>query len=247
MAINADVLIHRRPSDRALMIAAAVGFPLLVVIGYAKTYYLAPFFDHKALANTLVHFHAAIMSLWVVFFTAQVALIRTKNVRIHMTMGWVGVGLAALVVMVGMWTAVDSHLIRRTGPPGVDPHTFFMVPLLAMTLFVIYFAGAIYYRKRPAEHKALMLMTAFNFVGAAIARIPLLPPQYGMAQYFGIPDIFALISLAWFTWKHKKFNWVFASAVALFIISQPLSVVIGYSQPWLNFMSWAASANGWPS
>jgi len=155
-----------------------------------------------------------------------------------------GVALAALVVVVGMWTAVDSHLIRFTGPPGVNPHTFFMVPLVAMILYVIYFAGAVYYRKRPAEHKALMLMTAFNFVGAAIARIPLLPPQYGMAQYYGIPDIFALVSLAWFTWKHKKFNWVFASAVALFIISQPLSVVIGYSQPWLNLMSWIASANG---
>ena len=246
MAINTDVLIRRRPSDRALMIAAAVGFPLLVVIGYARTYYLAPFFDHK-LANALVHFHAAIMSLWVVFFTAQVTLIRTKNVRVHMTMGWVGVALGALVVVVGMWTAVDSHLIRFTGPPGVNPHTFFMVPLVAMILYVIYFAGAVYYRKRPAEHKALMLMTAFNFVGAAIARIPLLPPQYGMAQYYGTPDIFALGSLAWFTWKHKKFNWVFASAVALFIISQPLSVVIGYSQPWLDLMSWIASANGWPS
>ena len=141
MAINADVLMRRRPSDRALMIAVAVGFPLLVVIGYARTYYLAPFFDHKALANSLVHFHAAIMSLWVVFFTAQVALIRTKNVRLHMTMGWVGVALAALVVVVGMWTAIDSHFVRFTGPPGVNPHIFFMVPLVAMILFVVYFAG----------------------------------------------------------------------------------------------------------
>jgi hypothetical protein len=247
MAINADIFIRRRPSDRALMIAAAVGFPLLVVIGYARTYYLAAFFDHKSLANTLVHFHAAIMSLWVVFFTAQIVLIRTKNVRIQMTMGWVGVALAALVVVVGMWTAIDSHLVRFTGPPGVNPHTFFMVPLVAMILFMIYFAGAVYYRKRPVEHKALMLMTAFNFSGAAIARIPLLPPEMAMAQYYGIPDIFALVSLAWFTWKHKKFSWVFASAVALFIVSQPLSVVIGFSQPWINIMSWVASANGWPN
>ena len=47
-----------------------------------------------------------------------------------------------------------------------------------MILFIIYFAGAIYYRKRPAEHKALMLMTAINFVAAAIARIPLLPHRW---------------------------------------------------------------------
>lgn len=247
MAINADALIRRRPSDKALMLTVGVGFPLLVLIGYARTYYLSSFFDHKALANSLVHFHAALMSLWVVFFTAQVALIRTKNVRVHMTMGWVGVALAAIIVVVGMWTAVDSHFVRFGAPPGVHPHSFFMVPLMSMFLFVVYFAGAIYLRKRPTEHKALMLLTAYDFAGAAIARIPLLPPEMSMLQYYGIPDIFALATLAWLTWKHKKFNWTVAAGVALFIISQPVTVYVGFSQWWLDLTAWIANANGWPS
>ena len=241
MAINADVLIRRRPSDRALFWAAAIGFPLLVLLGYARTYYLSPLFDHKPLANSLIHAHAFVMSLWVLYFTAQIMLIRTKNVRVHMTMGWVGVALAAIVISVGMWAAVDAHFVRRTGPPGIDPHAFFMVPLIGMTLFIIYFAGAIYYRKQPAEHKALMLMTAINFVAAAIARIPILPPEMAMLQYFGLTDLIALVSLGWFTWKHKKFNWTFAWAVALLIVSQPLTIFIGYSKPWLEFASWLAS------
>ena len=247
MAINADVLIRRRPSDRALFWAAAIGFPLLVLIGYARTYYLSPFFNHKPVANDLVHAHAIVMSLWVVYFTAQIALIRTKNIRVHMTMGWLGVALAAVVVIVGMWAAVDAHFIRYSAPPGVEPHTFFMVPLMGMLLFVIYFSGAIFYRKRPAEHKALMLMTAINFVAAAIARIPILPPQMAMLQYFGLTDLIAVASLAWFTWKHKKFNWVFGASVALLMISQPLTVTLGYSKPWLEIASWFASANGWRS
>jgi hypothetical protein len=227
--------------------AAAVGFPLLVLIGYAKTYYLSAFFDHKPLANSLVHLHAFVMSSWVVYFTAQIALIRTKNVRIHMTMGWVGVALAAIVVVVGMWTAIDSHFVRYTAPPGVNPHSFFMVPLVGMLLFIVYFAGAIYYRKRPAEHKSLMLMTAINFLAAAIARIPILPPEMAMLQYFGLTDVLALASFGWYTWKHKRFNWVFASAVLLLIVSQPLTVVVGFSKPWLDLTSWIALANGWPS
>ena len=241
MATNADILIRRRPSDRALFWAAAIGFPLLVLIGYVWTYYLSPFFTHKPLANDLIHAHAFVMSTWVVYFTVQIALIRTKNVRVHMTMGWVGVALALVVIVVGMWAAFDAHFVRYTGPPGVDPHAFFMVPLIGMILFVIYFGGAIYYRKRPAEHKTLMLMTAINFVAAAIARIPLLPPQMAMLQYFGLTDVLALGSLGYFTWKHKKFNWTFGWAVALLIVSQPLTVVLGYSKPWLDFAAWLYS------
>jgi hypothetical protein len=247
MAINADILLRRRPSDRALFWAAAIGFPLLVLVGYARTYYLSPLFVHKPLANSLIHAHAFIMSTWVVYFTAQIASIRTKNVRIHMTMGWVGVALALIVIGVGMWAAVDAHFIRHTAPPGVDPHAFFMVPLVGMILFVIYFAGAIYYRKRPAEHKALMLMTAINFVAAAIARIPILPPEMNMIQYFGLTDLLAVASLGWFTYKHKKFNWTFGWAVALLIVSQPMTVVLGFSKPWLDLAAWFASINGWPS
>lgn len=68
-----------------------------------------------------------------------------------------------------------------------------------------------------------------------------------MLQYYGLTDVLALASLGWYTWKHRKFNWVFASAVALLIVSQPLTVVIGFSKPWLELTAWIASLNGWPS
>jgi hypothetical protein len=118
------------------------------------------------------------MTLWVAYFSAQIALVRTKNVRAHMTMGMIGVGLAALVVAVGMATAYDAQLVRGSAPEGVNPHSFFVLPTLDMVLFVVFFAAAVFYRKRPTEHKTLMLMTAIAFVPAALFRIPLVPPQY---------------------------------------------------------------------
>ena len=78
-------------------------------------------------------------------------------------MGLAGIALAAIVVIVGMATAYDAQLVRHAAPPGIDPHEFFLLPVGDMFLFVFYFAGAIYYRKRPLEHKSLMLMTAINF------------------------------------------------------------------------------------
>jgi hypothetical protein len=236
MAANINIL--RRPSDRGFFLTAAIGFPLMVFIGYFKTYYFSAFFDVKPLANALVHSHGLVMSLWVVYFTAQTVLIRSKNLKLHMSLGLAGIGLAALVVVVGLMTAYDAHVVRASAPPGLDPHSFLIVPVVDMLLFVIFFGGAIYYRKRPAEHKTLMLMTAINFVGAAVARMPFFPQNLLLVFVIGIPVLLAVISLIWFTKKHGRLNKIFAAAVFLFIVSIPSRIIFANTQIWLNFVNW---------
>jgi hypothetical protein len=239
MAINANLL--RRPSDRGFFLAAAICFPLIVLIGYFKTYYFSAFFDVKPVANSLVHAHGIVMSVWVLYFVAQIVLIRSKNIKLHMTMGMAGIALAALVVVVGMLTAYDAQIVRASAPPGINPHSFFILPMSDMLLFVIFFAGAIYYRKRPAEHKSLMLMTAINFLPATLFRLPLFPQESTILFTFGIPSLIAVACLIWFTIKHRKLNKVFAAAVLLLIAAVPLRPIIGDSAIWLNFVNWIAS------
>lgn len=223
------------------MIGAAALFPLLVLIGYFKTYYGRPLFDNPPFANSLVHFHAVTMTLWVVYFTVQIALVRTKNLKLHMTMGLSGIFLAAVVIVVGMITAWDSHIVRATAPPGMNPHGFFIVPVLDMLFFAIFFAGAIYHRKKPAQHKTLMLMTAINFSPAAFARLPIFPPEMMIIQALGFPALVGIACFAWHTWKHRKFNWVFAIALFAFIASGPLRMIFAGTQTWLGFVGWMAS------
>lgn len=239
MAINTNLI--RRPSDRGLFLAAAIVFPLLVLIGYFKTYYFRAFFaDVAPLASSLVHIHGLVMTTWVIYFVAQVALVRSKNLKLHMSMGFAGIGLAAIVVVTGMMTAWDAHITRATAPGGLNPHSFFIVPTLDMLFFVVLFSGAIYYRKRPAEHKALMLMTAINFIPAAVARIPLLPPDLFIIQALGIPMVIGIACLVWHSVKHKQINRVFAIALAAFSISGPLRVVVSGTDAWLGFVGWIA-------
>lgn len=235
MAINSNLL--RRPTDRNLYLAAGVLFPLLVFIGYFKTYYLSKFFDVPPIANSLVHLHAIVMSVWVLYFTAQVALIRTKNVKLHMTMGMTGIALAAIVVIVGLATAYDSHVVRHTAPPGLNPYSFLVIPLGDMSLFILFFAGAIYYRKKPFEHKSLMLMTAINFAAPAIARIPVVAPEYFLLWAFGVPCLIAIACLIGLSIRHRKINKVFALAVLLFVVLQPLRISIGLSDWWVQLMT----------
>jgi hypothetical protein len=239
MAINANLL--RRPSDRGLFLAAAIGFPLIVLIGYFKTYYFSAFFDVRPVANALVHAHGIVMSLWVIYFMAQIALIRSKNIKLHMTMGMAGIALAALVVIVGLLTAYDAQIVRASAPPGTNPHSFFILPVSDMLLFVIFFTGAIYYRKRAAEHKSLMLMTAINFLPAALFRMPIFPEDSIVIFAFGIPSLIAVAFLIWFTIKHRKLNKIFTAAVLLLIAAVPLRPIIGDSAIWLSFVNWIAS------
>jgi hypothetical protein len=235
MAINANILTPRL-ADRRLYLAAAIAFPLLVLIGYSRTYYLSEFFNARPLANGLVHAHAAIMTTWVAYFTAQILLVRTKNLKLHMTMGFAGIALAALVVVVGMSAAYDAHLVRKSAPLGIDPYGFFAIPLFDMATFIILFAGAIYYRKRPAEHKSLMLLTAVNFLPAAIARIPVVPVQFIILWADGLPDLLALAGFAFYTWKHKKFNWAFCGGFALVVASQIARMPLMSSPTFINLI-----------
>lgn len=255
MAINENVLRQRpgnprtgtnenvrrpRHVDRGLFLAAAIGFPLLVLIGYFKSYYFSAFFDVRPVANALVHAHGVVMTLWVVYFVSQVALIRSRNVKLHMTMGLAGIALALIVIVVGMATAVDAQLVRGAAPPGENPHAFFVLPVSDMTLFAIFFAGAVYFRKRPSEHKSLMLLTAIAFLPAALFRIPAVPPEYAMLWAFGVPALIALACLAWHSWKHGKVNRVFALGVSLIFVAIPLRTLLMGSKIWLDLMAWLA-------
>ena len=240
MAVNANLL--RRPSDRNLYLTAAIGFPLLVFIGYFKTYYFSAFFtDARPIANGLVHAHGIIMSAWVLYFVLQTALIRTKNIKLHMTLGMAGIALAAVVVVSGLMTAYDAQLVRAAAPPGADPHEFFILPVGDMLLFVIYFAGAIYYRKRPREHKSLMLMTAINFLPAALFRVSPVPPEYAILFAFGTPALIGIACLAWMRAKHGKLNYIFAAALLAYIVGLPLRLAFAETAVWHGFTNWLAS------
>jgi hypothetical protein len=223
-------------ADRRLFLAAAIGFVALVLIGYARSYYLISFFDAKPIANYLVHAHAIVMSVWVLYFGLQTFLVRTRNIKLHMTLGMFGVALAGLVVVVGMATAVDSHIVRKNTAPGIDPYGFFALALIDMVNFVVLFGAAIILRKRAAAHKSLMFLTVINFLPAAVVRIPLLPPQLAIIQAYGIPDILAIAAFAFYTWKQRKFNWAFAIGLVFVLVTQPLRIMLLFSERWIEFV-----------
>ena len=233
-----------RASDRRLFAVVAFLFPLIVAIGFARTYYLRSIFHAPASTTWLVTAHGLIMSAWVVFFIVQIWLIRTKNARTHMKLGWIGVGLASAVIVVGFLTGVSAAKYGSPStPPGIPPISFLAVPFFDIFVFALLFGGAIYFRKRPANHKRLMLLTAVNFLPPAVGRFPVdTLAALGPLFFFGVPTVVAIGLVVYDTWRNRKLNKVFLAGTILLILSYPLRIIVSGTDAWVNFATWLT---GW--
>src|SRR3954471_1798854 len=149
---------ERRLFDRRLFKAAAILFPLVILAGFARTYYIKGLFDVPPLPSILVHAHGLLMTAWVALFVTQVWFISSRRVRLHQRLGYGGVWLAVAIILVGFLTALRAAKFGSSStPPGISPVRFLVVPATDLLMFAIFFGGAVYYRKKPAEHKRLML------------------------------------------------------------------------------------------
>jgi hypothetical protein len=236
-------ILARRAFDRRLYMAAAILFSAVVLIGFGRTYYLKIVFDPTPLPSLLVHLHGLLMSAWVLLFMIQVRLIAAREVRIHQRLGWAAVGVAVLILVVGMATALRAaKLGSRSTPPGIAPQAFLVVPLFDLLMFAVLLGGAIYYRKRAAEHKRLMLLTAINFLPPAIARIPIAPLQaLGPLWFFGLPTVLALYCVGLDARRHGTLNRIFVAGTLLLIASYVVRLAIMNTHAWMATAQWLTS------
>jgi uncharacterized membrane protein len=236
MAVSEAALIRVR--EKRVYLIAAILLPLIVLIGFGRTYYFKPFIEAPPLASFLVQIHGAIMTAWITLFIAQVFLIRTKNVRVHQKLGYLGIGLAVLIVIAGFFTAIASAK-RGNAPPGFPPLPFMAIPMFDLVTFSTLFAAAVYYRKRPANHRRIMLILAIGLLPPAVARIPIPSLQaLGPLFFFGLPALLCLIALFYDRWHSGKFNPVMVYAVIFLIASYPLRIMVSGTDAWLAFANW---------
>ncbi|WP_310227668.1 hypothetical protein [Sphingobium xenophagum] len=129
-------------------------------------------------APPLVHLHAFIFFGWVVLFVAQSFLVSRGSIALHRRLGWVGVGWASAMVLVGIYTTIA--MTRNAATP------FFFLPayfLVMNILTILCFGGlvvvAISMRKRTEWHRRLMFCAMAILTGPAFGRllpIPLFVP-----------------------------------------------------------------------
>ena len=231
-----------RAFDRRLYMAAAILFPVIVVAGFARTYYLRGFLGGPPLPSMVVHAHGLVMTAWVALFAAQVWLISSRRVRVHQRLGSAGVVLGVLILGTGLAAAVRAAKYGSAStPPDVPPLAFLAVPLFDLLMFAVFFGAAIYHRRRPAAHKRLMLLTVVNFLPPAIARIPIASLQAaGPLWFFGFPTFLVLLFL-WLDARTHGLNRIFLVGTLLLIASYVVRLAIMGTDAWMRVALWLTS------
>lgn len=228
--------VSRRINDRRLYIWAAILFPLIVLAGFARTYYLKGFFNTPTIPSRLVHLHGLVMTSWVVLFVTQVTLVATKRTRTHQRLGILGAVLAALVFVVGILTGL--YAAARGSSPGPPALQFLIIPIGDMLVFGVLITLALYFRRQLQTHKRLMLLAAVNLLTPAIARIPLaFIVNGGPLAFFGLTDLCLLACVAFDTIKHRRLHPVFLWGTLFVILSQPLRLLFAGTDLWLGIAS----------
>jgi hypothetical protein len=223
-----------RANDRRLYKLAAIFIPLIVLAGFARTYYLKPFFDTPDLPGRIVHLHGIIMTAWVVLFIVQVSLVARRRTRVHQRLGIAGGVLAALVVLVGTLTAL--YAAARAHSPGPPALQFLIIPLGDMFIFAVLIGLALYYRRKLHVHKRLMLLAAINIMTPAIARIPLsFIINGGPLAFFGLTDLCLIVAVAFDTIKNRRLHPVFLWGSIFLIVMQPLRLLLSGTSVWMSF------------
>jgi hypothetical protein len=234
MAANPRTL--RSDSGSHFYTWAAITILAIVFAGFARTYYLKELFGTPALPG-LLHLHGLVMTLWFAFFLVQVSLIAAGRADLHRRVGVVGALLAAVVVVVGVTTAITAARLGHT--PGPPPLVFLTIPLGDMLVFPALVGAGLFFRRRSDFHKRFMLLASLSLLTAAIARIPLnFISAGGLPLFFGLTDLCIVTCVAYDTVKNHRLHPAFGWGVLVIVASQVLRFMLAGTSAWMQFATW---------
>ncbi|MFN6965043.1 MAG: hypothetical protein ACK4S4_14940 [Pyrinomonadaceae bacterium] len=232
----------KRAREKRFYLSIGILFPLVIVAGFARSYYLRFAFDDvPPIPSLLVHVHGAVMTAWVLLFTTQILLARTKRIKMHMTLGLASIALAVLMVVVGYFTAAASarRIGLETESNGMPAITFLVIPLADLVTFSVVYAAAIMRRKRSADHKRLMLLTAINFLPPSLGRMQF-AASLGPLWFIGVPVVLFIAAVAYDRYRNGKFNRAMVAATVFLLVSIPLRFAVAGTEAWRQFAYWIA-------
>jgi hypothetical protein len=227
------VTVHKpsRAADRVFFSLMPFVMLAMVLYGFARTYFLVGMVA-APLPNKLVHVHGAAFTSWMILLIVQTALVSTKNVKLHMKLGLFGFGLAVAMVVLGTLAAVNA-MQRGSGPLGLDPQTFFVIPVTGMLLFgtLVFFAYKL--RRNPEAHKRLILLATMSLMDAAVGRwqhpaiLQRIPPTQDLVILVLLLvlvgfDLFNLHRVSKYTWR----------GALLVVVVHAVRVPVGHTAAW---------------
>lgn len=207
-----------------------------VLLGFAKTYYLAGLF-HAPLPNWVIHVHGAAFSAWILLFVTQTSLVAAHRVDLHKKLGLAAFGWSCLMVVFGLLAATD--LLRRgVVNGGVDPRTFYAGTILDIVTFGVLIFFAFRTRFNPVTHKRLALLATISLMGPAIGRWPFAFIQEVPKATDALQFVFVLLLVAYDLCAFRRVHRAtILGGIFLAVIPQ-LELPIGRLGAWQGIAAW---------
>lgn len=211
--------------------AMSLLFAAIVVTGFSRTVNQNLF--HPAIPRPfLLWIHGAAFSGWVAFYILQSGLVRTRNVKLHRSLGWFGAGLGAFMVPLGCTIAIimgrfDSRQLHQSDP------TFLSVPFYDMIAFGALLALAIYWRRQPNLHRPLLFMATCCLLDAPFGRSDFIFYHY---LFYPCLDLVMLLGVIRDLLINRRVAVVYRYALPALIVGQAFTVYLWRSSPawWLR-------------
>jgi hypothetical protein len=205
----------------------------LVFIGFGSSFYLKP---ERALAlSPVIHVHAAIMTLWIVFMAAQGVLPARGRLALHRTLGWFGVALAALVVVSGVMVA-GQGVHDGWDPFGLgSPEAFAAIPFRDLATFSSFLVLGILARKRaPEAHKRLMTLATLAVIPAGLARLGAFVPEPAIVALNHAPMVAMVVCDLITRRRVLTSTWL---GSAYLIAATPVCIALARTEAWQGFVA----------
>jgi hypothetical protein len=241
-------------SERRFHLGFTVVMLAAVLLGFSRTFFLRLWFPQWAHAHSapepFFYVHGVVFFAWFVLLLAQSSLVSVGRIDVHRRLGWLGAGLAIIMVVLGTVGALLAAR-RPTGFTDVPlpPLQFLVVPLADMALFGTFVVLAIVKRRNLQSHKRYMLLASIGLIDAAVSRWPFaimaaaLPmPGFSMTDVF--VDLFLVPMIVWDLAFRGRVHPVTLWGGLALIASQPLRAPLSETDAWLAFAGWAVSLLG---
>lgn len=228
---------NQRQHDNRFYLAMSIACAAAVFIGFSRTYYLKEYFGTPALP-VLFHVHGAVMTCWMLFFILQTALIASRRVGVHRTLGYVGAALVVAMVPIATATAFAAARLGHIGFPfAVDPEAACLFAIEDMAMFGGFVWAGFHFRRQSETHQRLMLLAV---------TCALLPAGLGrwlsrVNPRLVLPAILVFI-LAGPTYDlltrrrvHTAYRW---GLLAFFFTLPPFRILLAQVRPLHDFISW---------
>lgn len=228
--------------DRFFYTAAGAIFLVLTVLGFQRYIFHGKHADGSAIAPVMLAIviaHSTAIFAWFVMFFVQALLISTHNRRLHMTLGWGVVGIAALIVVTGPLVATRSINADPSQVvfdwPGPQ---FLLFMFTEIALFAVFVTIGVLNRKRPRIHRPMMLMASLAIVSGATGRIAQVGSIFGGHHWVGISGpvvTLGLLLLAVRAAMTRSFDRPFAVGLAIYAMATLIAGRLAVTNMWVDW------------